>query len=687
MERAATKATGTKPRPGKGIPLGSAWRGSDLVRVGGQQMRNVRLAAYLLRYFGPAWILHKLGHTLARCVGLSAARERFLATAQERVHRILAEAGYASAEAYANYRQSGAPPFFFAPTDRPRYRVFFDRWDGGGAGPGVAVSALRSGRMTYFSHRQADVGCPPDWHRNPFTNAVAPSDRHWSRIAEAAFGDVKVIWEPNRCAWVYALVRHYWRSGDEDAVELFWRLIENWDAANPPGLGVNWRCSQEIAIRVMAWAMGVYAVRDAEATSPARLQRLATMMWTAGHRMALDLPDALSQRNNHGISAAAGLLTVGLLFPEFPESPGWARCGRAVLERLGRELIYDDGWFAQHSLNYQRLVLHVYLWALRLAKVTGSGCDQDLMVRVGRSARLLWTLQDEATGAVPKYGHFDGALVLPLDNCDYLDFRPVTQAVGFLSDGVRWWPDGPWDESLLWLFGPDAVTSSVAPPARPPVAAADGGFYTLRASNTCVMTRCAAFRHRPSQPDMLHVDVWWRGHNVAVDAGTFSYAEGGAAADALVRTRAHNTMEVDGCDQMERFGRFLWFPWITGQRLRTIADREGSVVFFEGEHDAYRRRGVAVRRAVRRLENEAWLIVDRLVAIRPHEYRLHWLLPDLPYHWDAKRLRVCLFLDGGDYTVHVGAVGGKPAVSLNRASEDGSGWRARYYYSREPALS
>ena len=68
---------------------------------------------------------------------------------------------------------------------------------------------------------------------------------------------------------------------------------------------------------------------------------------------------------------------------------------------------------------------------------------------------------------------------------------------------------------------------------------------------------------------MLHVDVWWRGHNVAIDAGTFSYSEGGAAEQALTRTAAHNTVTVDGADQMDRYGRFLWFPWIAGRVLQS----------------------------------------------------------------------------------------------------------------------
>jgi hypothetical protein len=81
------------------------------------------------------------------------------------------------------------------------------------------------------------------------------------------------------------------------------------------------------------------------------------------------------------------------------------------------------------------------------------------------------------------------------------------------------------------------------------------------------------------------------------------------------------------------------------------------------------------------------LIVDRLDAAERHRYRLHWLLPDGPHTWDEARLAVELQLREGDYVIQVAAAGAVAASELVRAAADGSGWRSRYYYSREPALS
>ena len=651
--------------------------------------RRLRLLAYLLRYFGVRWVAYRVRFAVERRTGKHARRERFLNVPTSSWLRRLDGGRFDTAVAYARYRRAEAPRFLASPGDPEACRAMLAQWDGGGRPVAAQVDQIKAGVFTYFGHTTAPVGCPPDWHRNPFTGITAPRDVHWSGIDEGALGDIKVIWEPSRFAWVYPLVRHYGRTGDEDAAELFWQLLEDWNRANPPGVGVNWRCSQEIGIRVMACAFALHAFRDARATTTERILLAGRLMWTFGHRIALDLEDALSQQNNHGITAAAGLLTIGVLFPEFPESAGWADEGGRTLERLGRDLIYDDGSFVQHSLNYQRLMLHDYVWAMALAQRAGVPLSDLLRDRVRRSAELLWRLQDGPTGAVPQYGHCDGALILPLDNCDPLDFRPVTQAAGVLFDGHRWWPEGPWDEDLLWLFGLEALEATPRParaPGRGDVSARDGGYYALRGDDTLAMTRCGAFRHRPGQPDMLHVDVWWRGHNVAIDAGTFSYSEGGEPAQALALTAAHNTLTVDGADQMDRYGRFLWFPWITGRVLQA-REAAGQTEYWEGEHDGYRRRGVRHRRGIVRIAPSAWLIIDRLDAAQRHRYRLHWLLPDGPHAWDEARLAVELRLREGNYLIQVASAGAPAAGEIVSAAADGSGWRSRYYYSREPALS
>lgn len=596
----------------------------------------------------------------------------------------------AEPKAFLDYRRQQRPVFFFEPAQLRDFSSSFAEWDAGGDSPVVLAERLRGGNFRYFAKVDAAVGFPPDWHRNPFSGEGAPTDFHWSEIGDFQFGDIKVIWEPNRFGFAYTLVRAYRRTADERYPEMFWQLVEDWRDQNPPQSGVNWKCGQEIAFRVMAWIFGLYGFRESPATTAERVAALAQMLAVSAQRIEANLDYALSQRNNHGISEGVGLWTIGLLFPEFGQSGRWLELGRQVLEQSGRDLIYADGSFAQHSVNYHRLMLHDFLWAIRLGDIHGQQLSGGLRERVGRACSWLYQMQDEVGGRVPNYGQNDGALVLPLNNCDYGDFRPVLQAVHYLCTGTRCYPPGPWDEDLLWLFGPEAFESPTAPPERTPLKADQGGYYTLRSRDGFALVRCATFVHRPGQSDMLHVDLWWRGQNLALDAGTYSYNAPEPWNNSLAHTAYHNTVTVDGLDQMDRVGKFLWLPWLQGKVIHFEPPDEDNPGYWEGEQDGYLRlkSPVSHRRAILQLPGERWVVLDKLTSTKIHRYRLHWLLMDVPYAWEARRGLLALQTEAGLFSVQVGASAAGWEASLVRAdSSSPRGWHSPYYYYREPALS
>jgi hypothetical protein len=663
-------------------------------------LKRTHLAGQLLRTQGPGWLAFRVGHALRLRSGL--LRHQLPATSwdEQPLTEFLRDPALARPEAYLTYRRGHAPPFFFATGDRDAAAPRLRGWDEGRTGPVELMDEFGRGVFRFFEHTPAMVGCPPDWHANPFTGERTPEDRHWSRIGDFGQGDIKAIWEPSRFGFAYTLVRAYWRTGDEAHAERFWQLVESWQARNPPQQGANWKCGQETSLRVLAWCFGLYGFLDARTTTAERVAALAQMVAVSGQRIEAVLSYALSQRTNHGISEGVGLWTIGLLFPELRPAVRWRDRGRRVLEDLGLALIYEDGSFAQHSVNYHRLMLHDYLWAIRLGDLHGRPLSAGLRERVGRAGELLFQLQDIKTGRVPYYGQNDGALILPLSNCDYHDFRPVVQAIRYLTTGTRRYGDGPWDEDLYWLFGAESLNRPVVALGRSDLQAEAGGYYTLRSAHGFAFTRCATFRHRPGQADLLHVDLWWRGQNIALDAGTYSYNASPPWDNALAHTAYHNTVGVDGLSQMDQVGRFLWLPWARGRKRCRADSAGGQLAYWEGEHDGYTRlpEPVAHRRGVLRLGDEHWLVLDALQSRGEHRYRLHWLLPDLPATWEPGPDRggqsgvtgfLTLATPVGPFTVGVGWLGESQGDgSLARAEVDSPrGWRALYYLHRQPALS
>lgn len=652
-------------------------------------LNKVQLGYQLWRHFGTGWLLFRLRYALQHRSGWLKRRLPATSWDEQSLTTWLIDPNLADPAAYLAYRQQAAPRFFFAPEERSTYQAILQQWHSADESPIARADQLTQGQLRYFSGAVAEVGAPPEWHRNPFTGKSAPTEWHWSDLSDFGYGDIKVIWEASRFGFVYDLVRAYWRTSNEQYPELFWKLIADWRHHNPPQQGVNWKCGQETSLRLMAWCFGLYGFLGSPVTTAQRVAELAQMIAVSGARIEANLAYALSQRNNHGISEGMGLWTIGLLFPELKQARRWMRKGRMVLEQLANELIYADGAFVQHSLNYQRLMLHDYLWALRLGDLVGQSLSDNVRQQVAKSGKFLYQLQDAESGAVPHYGQDDGALILPLNNCRYENFRPVIQAVHYLVNGDRCYTNGLWDEDLLWLFGSAALTAPTTAPSRTDCHTASG-YHVLRGQESFVFTRCGSYRDRPGQADMLHLDLWWRGHNIAQDPGAYSYNAPPPWNNALAGTHYHNTVTVDGQDQMACVGKFLWLPWVQAKIQSCTPVTQDQVLYWEGEHNGYQRLDAPVRyrRAVIGLGADSWLVLDALTSRDQHDYRCHWLLTDAPYQWAPQEQQLTLCVADNPYHIMLDSNGPTEETTLCRADATTPlGWHAPRYSVRQPALA
>ena len=173
---------------------------------------------------------------------------------------------------------------------------------------------------------------------------------------------------------------------------------------------------------------------------------------------------------------------------------------------------------------------------------------------------------------MPVYGSNDGALVLPLNNCDFTDYRPLLQLGSYLTKKEFLFEPGPWDEDVFWLYGngPLSLRERVRVRANSQSSFPHGGTYLLHGANSKAIIRCTDPHSRPSHADQLHVDLWIRGKNIACDAGTYLYSGEGIWRNGLAHTSVHNTVTVDGLDQMKMLTRFTWTNWSKGKVLRMM---------------------------------------------------------------------------------------------------------------------
>lgn len=200
-----------------------------------------------------------------------------------------------------------------------------------------------------------------------------------------------------------------------------------------------------------------------------------------------------------------------------------------------------------------------------------------------------------------------------------------------------------------------------------------------------------------------------------MDAGTYRYTAPEPWDNALTQTAVHNTVTVDGLDQMRRAGRFLYLDWAQAKVMADEIAADGSSRTLAAEHDGYRWLGVSHRRTVTAFSGDRWLVEDELTLGGrkqdvAHTFRLHWLLPDWGWHLEGDEAGVNIGLVSPEGTIQL-AIHSKPILTrfdVVRGGEvvwaltggiDGTrdvepppslaimGWYSPTYALKKPALS
>jgi asparagine synthase (glutamine-hydrolysing) len=250
---------------------------------------------------------------------------------------------------------------------------------------------------------------------------------------------------------------------------------------------------------------------------------------------------------------------------------------------------------------------------------------------------------------------------------------------------------GPWDEETLWLHGLEALKRARQSPPRTDLCADEAGYYSLRAGDSFALIHCPRrFRHRPAHADLLHVDLWWRGVNVTLDPGSYSYNAAPPFEGALKETHLHNTVSVDGLDQMARAGRFLWLPWARGFPQAVRRSARAPLAVWEGSHDGYCRlpQPATHRRSVIHLGDLGWIILDFVMNPVPRRTTLNWLLPAAAQQAAAGEESFRVLAGGEAFEFRAGTFGDPCTRKVTQGAEGSpTGWRSRYYQHREAALA
>lgn len=481
----------------------------------------------------------------------------------------------------------------------------------GGGSPGLSVSAesrsmvieragrLMQNRFDFFDLLDRCLGDEVRWNYEYAIDRHTPMGfaPHIDYRDFDVTGDAKVVWEPNRHQHLVALGRAYRLTGEVRYAEKIVEQLQTWIDQCPFGYGMNWRSPLELAIRLINWA---WALELIEPSGVLTKERMAGILPTA-YRHLWDISrkySRYSSANNHLIGEAAGVYIGSTYFASLKCAKSRREASRAILIREIETQILGDGGHAELAVGYHQFVLQFFLLAGLVGRRAGDDFPPAYWARLESMFEFLATLS-EGGERVPMFGDCDDGYVLDFGSGQpkASELLSVGAALFKRSDFLT--PETKDRSPVYWLLGEEGLRdldrlSSAPEPRRIKSRAFRGsGFYLLQSGSgsgrISVSFDCgelgfgslAAHGHA----DALSVTLRACGVDVLVDAGTYDYFTYPAWRNYFRSTRAHNTVVVDGLDQSEMLGSFLWGRRARATCLRFEPDDEGGTV--SGRHDGY----------------------------------------------------------------------------------------------------
>ncbi len=496
----------------------------------------------------------------------------------------------------------------------------------------AAAERIVAGRFDVFALEDVALGNPPRWNRDPKTGIEAPLafgkqlDYRDAKIV----GDIKYLWEPNRHLHLVTLAQAYALTGNGRYARTLRRHLESWFDACPFRMGANWSSALEPALRLANWALAWQLVGGTASTlfhgvdgERFRARWLESVFqhaeFVSGHF------SRHSSANNHLIGEAAGVFSAGMAWPHWERSKQWCDAARAILEREALMQNAPDGVNREQAVSYQQFPFALLLLPLLAARANGEGFSSAYVGRLERMLDYLASIID-AGGNVPMIGDSDDAFAARLDPretfCRYRSMI-VTGAVLFRRGDFKA-KAGALDDKTRWLLGAHAeeVFACVAnEAARLPVRRefAEGGYYILgdrfeTPAEVRLIVDAGPLGYQAiaahGHADALALTLSIGGSEFLVDPGTFAYHTEPRWRSYFRGTGAHNTVRIDGEDQSEPGGRFMWLRKANAACSAWQTSDEADL--FEGWHDGYLRLDDPVmhRRRIHLLKIERRIVIE-----------------------------------------------------------------------------
>lgn len=462
------------------------------------------------------------------------------------------------------------------------------------------------------------------WPEEPFSPTIP-------LIQRTDIGDIRTNWELNRHYQFAALAKSYYcTQNDKYLIELM-ELFEDWNIHNRFLHGVEWTSAMELAIRVNSWIYMFCFLKKAACNDKflSQIEHGILVMadYIFRHR------SRFSSANNHLIVEMYAIALTGIL-------TGYAPWIDDAFKELTAELPrqnYADGVNKEMSLHYQSFVMEAYGLLCLIMRKNGLRIPEVWKTYLTAMAEFVADSVD-VSGAVIEFGDNDEGKILDLNGEHQDYYRYVLNLMGCILN--QKYTDAGWHENLYWILPEKQEIKKKQYTPEWAGCRKEGGYTFFRSKDKKIFIgidhgalgfgNIAAHGHA----DALSFQLYVNGQPLILDPGTYFYHCNPETRNAFRSTQNHNTVTVNGKDQSEMLGPFLWGKRAECQLLKFEKSLNGGILV--AKHNGYA--PIIHKRSFVFNGMEELRITDALSA--PCDYMVTFMLAP---HMNVKIAANCVF--------------------------------------------
>lgn len=512
---------------------------------------------------------------------------------------ITEKTGYADLEEF--YESVSAQDWIFAAHDKKNILRLFKQHYGGELKRILdRANRLTQNKFDIFGSGPIYLGTKIDWHLDFKSGRIWKKDFYLNvpLMFWGDYSDAKVPWELSRFYYLLDLAIAHNVSGARKYHAKFVSLVEDWIYENPCAYGINWASPMEAAIRALN-LLAAYELFDAELFSINFKSKFYRVLYQHGDFIMSNLAAyGPGTSDNQAVFDLVGLLVLGRLFHRLPAGRAWHQFARSKLEDEIFTQISPDGTCFESSLNYQLVMLELYLFVFNFERRFGAEFSSQLKARLMQGCAAVYNLS-KPDQTVPNFGDSGSDRLFKFVDRDERDIACLMDLAAVIlglknyhAPKIR-----PEPELLLWVGceGYQEYFKKVIcrGKSKGSYYFSDSGLAVMRGTksylgffaNSVKRLGLGGYKHN----DLLSIEFSYGRDNFLVDSGTYVYTGDPSGRNYFRKTGSHSTLEVDG-QEINRFLPKILFSIRRDAEVEEVQwDSHGSHDFIAAEHSGYSR--------------------------------------------------------------------------------------------------